>query len=60
MDRKTRLLVGWVVTVVAALGMVLGAVPTEVGLVAGTAGFLMLGTASSAGRVGRAGREENS
>lgn len=54
MDRKTRLLVGWVVTVVAALGMVLGAVPTEVGLVAGTAGFLMLGTASSAGR------EENS
>jgi hypothetical protein len=57
MDRKTRLLVGWVVTVVAALGMVLGAVPTEVGLVAGTAGFLMLGTASGAGR---AGREENS
>ena len=57
MDRKTRLLVGWVVTVVAALGMVLGAVPTEVGLVAGTAGFLMLGTASSAGR---ADREENS
>ena len=54
MDRKTRLLVGWVVTVVAALGMVLGAVPTEVGLVAGTAGFLMLGTASSAGQAGRA------
>ena len=53
MDRKTRLLGGWVLTVVAALGMVLGAVPTEVGLVAGTTGFLMLGTASSAGRAGR-------
>ena len=57
MDRKTRLLVGWVVTVVAAMAMVLGAVPTEIGLVAGTAGLLMLGTASSAGR---AGREVNS
>ena len=56
MDRNTRLLVGWVLTVVAALGMVLGAVPTDVGLVAGTTGFLMLGTASSAGP---AGREEN-
>ena len=60
MDRKTRLLVGWVATVAAALGMVLGAVPTEVGLVAGTAGFLMLGTASSAGRADRLGREEDS
>jgi len=57
MDRKTRLIFGWVLTVVAALGMVLGAVPTELGLVAGTTGFLMLGTASSAGR---AGWEENS
>ena len=57
MDRKSRLVVGWVVTVVAALGMVLGAIPMEIGLVAGTVGFLMLGTASSAGL---AGREENS
>lgn len=57
MNRKTRLLFGWALTMAAALGMVLGAIPTEVGLVAGTIGFLMLGTAS---RAGRAGREENS
>lgn len=53
MDRKARLLIGWALTMVAALGMVFGALPTEAGLVAGTMGFLMLGTASTAGRAGR-------